>query len=763
MKSDNEEEDLQSERFGKEMITTRDDASPNKRSYQSLSGVLKNTKGFPKTKDDDEAHFEKARAKDREYRLIAKNKAENELTHSKSSEKKILRSALEHVLQGLLQQIAIFQIRASKAADLKKKREFSNFTYTLKVRFDMDAKKQADLKVCTSTDKIWQAVSGANDLLVILEALTEDTWNRAMKRIQLQKGHNKKCRYGAALLFLFKETPTEEDKPEVAPCCSPLELIKRTESVLPVCKLTFRKVAETLTYPGSATDEAARGQWKTLLFLKMSELDVLAHLVEERTEQSSHELDRMLKNIVKELAAVVQMLSPEEKLAKEVSKLVQDRKRKVVSKVDQDGGSENKGATSRKSEDPIENESNERLLREKGKKIRETEEKIQKKKKVLRESPEKRELRKSSEKGVLRESPKKRELLESPEKRELRESPEKRELRKSPEKRELRNRADQGKVDQGEEKKLEHLEEQNSQYGAVEVCEDWEELSVEDRAEKGTVEVCEHWEDLAVDEEDDNPPIIFLIGSPAVEGNEVDEQEGDDKQHEQEGDGKLDEEEKKEEDKKTKTKTKSQSSSVSSLTKLANERDRDLMIAKMKADWFSTFDGSLLKRVMQINRDQKEELTTNLEKERKDKSDLAKSLEKVIQDFARNLEKADRRKNSEKVLARDLDIGRKSQQELAKNLEKETNQNAVFASSLETANEEISGLKSLLKKQGKAIQELVISLKEEEREKNILVDLLQKKDDSDENWTKIVAKTSYKASGKTSFYSLDFYLQFYNK
>jgi hypothetical protein len=72
-------------------------------------------------------------------------------------------------------------------------------------------------------------------------------------------------------------------------------------------------------------------------------------------------------------------------------------------------------------------------------------------------------------------------------------------------------------------------------------------------------------------------------------------------------------------------------------------------------------------------------------------------------------------------------------------------------------------MKSLLKKQGKAIQELVISLKEEEREKNILVDLLQKKDDSDENWTKIVAKTSYKASGKTSFYSLDLYLQFYNK
>ncbi len=34
MKSDNEEEDLQSERFGKEMITTRDDASPNKRSNE---------------------------------------------------------------------------------------------------------------------------------------------------------------------------------------------------------------------------------------------------------------------------------------------------------------------------------------------------------------------------------------------------------------------------------------------------------------------------------------------------------------------------------------------------------------------------------------------------------------------------------------------------------------------------------------------------------------------------------------------------------
>jgi hypothetical protein len=709
---DDDEEDSESGSSENESSPTLNDASTNtsrsiKRSKQTKR--LDPSKDCLKTKDDDEAHFENARAKERELSLIAVNKEENEVAETKVFEKKILRLAHEHVLHGLLQQISVFQNKASKAVDQKKKKEFSDFAHTLKVWFDMDAEHQPDLDLCAKTKKIWSVVSAANELVRVLEELTEDRWNKAMKKIRLQKGRNKKFEYGRALIFLFKAT-LKKDKPE-GPCCSRLELIKRVESVLPDCKLCFREMAESLLYPDSATDELAREDWKDVIFLKMSELDLLSELKKERTEDSSRELDKMLKNIDKELVIIREVCSMKDKSSKELSKYIHNRQRLAASIAEPEQQSRQIEEPTSRSEDPIKDENEEPIVT----KHEEVHEPLLAKEKGLSGQV-------GQGAGV-----------------------------------ELGIVGDQEGVEQGIGGKLNHhLEEQDSRDGTEQGA--GEEL--ERCEEQGPVEHCE-----ALEIEQDPPRECV-----AEDGNGAVEREGQDQKGETENQNnsqaiKLDEtdlsfsniltcidgtllkqvmalsqEQKVELQKQYDENRRAKEELTKNLRKERKEKN-ELELNFMKAT---------------------EDLTKKLDKEKRANNELAKSLEKVKADSAEKLEKAGRdfaktfekekTKNSEKVLAKELEKERKSKQELAKNLEKEKKHHAVTAANLETANEEIARMKALLRREGRAKQELVVSLKEKEREKSGLVNLLQKKDDSDGNWTKNVSKTSLKGSGETSFY-----------
>jgi chromosome segregation ATPase len=166
---------------------------------------------------------------------------------------------------------------------------------------------------------------------------------------------------------------------------------------------------------------------------------------------------------------------------------------------------------------------------------------------------------------------------------------------------------------------------------------------------------------------------------------------------------------------------------------------------------------------------QKVDLAKNLEKERKLKQDLARSLEKEKDDLTKNLEKErkskqeltkslEKEKEAKDDLAKNLEKERKLKQDLAKKLGKEQKHNSELVASLEAANEENSRLKDSLKSEGRAKQELQVTLREKEREKKELIEMIEKKEKEsvEQNWTKNVPKTGYKASGEktriTSFF-----------
>ena len=158
---------------------------------------------------------------------------------------------------------------------------------------------------------------------------------------------------------------------------------------------------------------------------------------------------------------------------------------------------------------------------------------------------------------------------------------------------------------------------------------------------------------------------------------------------------------------------------------------------------------------------QKVDLAKNLEKERKSKQDLARSLEKEKDDLTKNLEKErkskqeltkslEKEKEAKDDLAKNLEKEKKLKQDLAKKLGKEQKHNSELVASLEAANEENSRLKDSLKSEVRAKQELQVTLREKEREKKELIEMIEKKEKEsvEQNWTKNVPKTGYKTSGE---------------